>query len=70
MSLIQSGTVATVIAARDDLFNRKIEERRHLFLLCRSTGTTIDLLEDGVWASVAHDAAYHQAMAEEDSDDE
>ena len=52
MSLIESGTVATVIAARDDRLNRNIEEQRHLFLLCRSQGTTIDLLEDGVWASV------------------
>ena len=55
LSLIESDTVATVIAARDDRLNRNVEEERHLFLLCGSQGTTIDLLEDGEGASVAHD---------------
>ena len=47
-----------------NLLNRTIEKQRHLFLLCRSRGTTIDLLEDGMWASVAHNAVYQQAMTE------
>ncbi|MCB4377127.1 recombinase family protein [Synechococcus sp. MU1611] len=55
LSLIEGGTVATVIAARDDRLNRNIGVQRYPFLLCRSRSTTIDLLEDGAWASVAHD---------------
>ena len=53
--LAHFGTVATVIAARDDRLNRNIGVQRYPFLLCRSRSTTIALLEDGAWASVAHD---------------
>ena len=55
LKLIQAGTVAEVLAVRDDRLNRDQPEALHLLRLCRQNDTKLRLLEDSLWMATAAD---------------
>ena len=55
LKLIQDGSVAQVLAVRDDRLNRDQPEALHLLRLCRQHNTNLHLLEDSLWMATAAD---------------